>query len=218
VKSVSPSRWRFATARRLLRPANRWALDAWVVRQGMQLRGRVLNVGSGDDRRTFGSSTIRLDLLAPFVSVRGDLGRHLPFRDASFDAVICSEVLEHVPDAELVLREIARVSKSNAVAIVTTPFAFHYHPDPQDYRRFSPSGLALALDRAGFTVSFVSGIGGTLMLACLWVDSLNVITRVLVRACLWPFGWWLARLPVRNGMWSEWAANAVVVAERRPGR
>jgi SAM-dependent methyltransferase len=211
----SSRRWRFGAARRLLRPANRWPLDAWVERQGGQLRGCVLNVGSGEDQRTFGSRTVRVDLLAPTVSVRADVARALPFVGGSFDGVLCTEVLEHVPDAEFVLAEIARVARPGAVLVVTVPFAFHYHPDPADYRRFTPPGLKAALERAGFDVTFVSGVGGKLTLACLWVDSLHLVLRVVVRAALVPFAALLQRLPIRDGQWSDWAANAVAVAVRR---
>lgn len=54
---------------------------------------------------------------------RGDI-QHLPYRDASFDAVILSEVLEHLPDDAGALREIYRVMKPGAVLAVTVP---HQH-------------------------------------------------------------------------------------------
>lgn len=47
----------------------------------------------------------------------------LPFADASFDWVICNHVLEHVPDDHLALREIFRVLKPGARAIMQTPYA-----------------------------------------------------------------------------------------------
>jgi ubiquinone/menaquinone biosynthesis C-methylase UbiE len=48
-------------------------------------------------------------------------GRRLPFPDASFDAVICSEVLEHIPDYRAVLDEIARVLKPGGRLCVSVP-------------------------------------------------------------------------------------------------
>src|SRR5215471_15028097 len=51
-------------------------------------------------------------------------GNHIPFPDKSFDALFCSEVLEHVFNPDDVLTEIARVLKPGAKAILTTPFAW----------------------------------------------------------------------------------------------
>lgn len=48
----------------------------------------------------------------------------LPFSDNSFDAVICSEVLEHVPDYLSVLAEITRVLKPNGVFAASVPRAW----------------------------------------------------------------------------------------------
>ncbi|HET9060861.1 MAG TPA: class I SAM-dependent methyltransferase [Acidimicrobiales bacterium] len=52
--------------------------------------------------------------------VVGD-GRTLPFADEAFDCVVASEVLEHVPDDERVVAELARVLRPGGVMAVTVP-------------------------------------------------------------------------------------------------
>lgn len=48
----------------------------------------------------------------------------LPFSDECFDMVICSEVLEHIPDHEQAMREIVRVLKSGQPLVVSVPRYF----------------------------------------------------------------------------------------------
>ena len=55
--------------------------------------------------------------------VEGD-GARLPFADATFDRVICSEVLEHIPDYETFLREIRRVIKPGGIFAASVPSFF----------------------------------------------------------------------------------------------
>ena len=50
----------------------------------------------------------------------GDAGR-LPFADNSFDVVICSEVLEHLPDVDAALDEITRIVKPGGRFALSVP-------------------------------------------------------------------------------------------------
>lgn len=65
----------------------------------------------------------------------------LPFRAATFNRVLCTEVLEHVTEPHLLVAEIARVLKVGGKAIVTTRFCHPLHLEPHDYFRFTRYGL-----------------------------------------------------------------------------
>jgi SAM-dependent methyltransferase len=60
------------------------------------------------------------DLTAEFGPERIDVTQ-LQFEDASFDAVVCNHVLEHVPDDRLAMRELARVLRPDGWALLQVP-------------------------------------------------------------------------------------------------
>ena len=63
------------------------------------------------------------------------------FDDDYFDTVICTQVLEHLPNPWAAIQEMERILKPGGIAIVTVPFIGAYHEDPKDYFRYSPVGL-----------------------------------------------------------------------------
>ena len=80
-----------------------------------------------------------------------------------FDAVYCSEVLEHVPDADGFMAAIARVTKVGGVLYLTTPDIAHWRvpknvldwgmlTPPRHCIFFTPAALARFLSRHGFSI------------------------------------------------------------------
>lgn len=76
--------------------------------------------GAGLQTKTWEQS--RLSIVSDITSI--------PEPDSSFDAIMCIEVLEHVPDPVAALREFTRLLKTNGVLIITAPFCSltHYSP------------------------------------------------------------------------------------------
>lgn len=64
-------------------------------------------------------------------------GIHIPFPDASFDCVMCTEVLEHVRDPDALIAEMFRVLRPAGSLLVTVPFSARVHHAPHDYSRFT---------------------------------------------------------------------------------
>jgi SAM-dependent methyltransferase len=88
---------------------------------------RVVTVDAGAAevsgvRATFGAMVEagEIGADAPLGSVQGD-GLELPFPDGTFDRVIASEVLEHIPDDVAAMRELARVLRPGGAMAVTVP-------------------------------------------------------------------------------------------------
>lgn len=53
-----------------------------------------------------------------------DANQRLPFEDASFDLVWCSEVIEHLQDPAFSLGELRRVTKPGGLLVLTTPNSY----------------------------------------------------------------------------------------------
>jgi SAM-dependent methyltransferase len=84
------------------------------------------------------------------VDVVGDLHALPSEWRGRFSGVLCSEVLEHVARPWLALPELRKVIAPGGWAIFTTLFAFPEHGFPDDFYRYSRSGLKLLLEDAGF--------------------------------------------------------------------
>jgi SAM-dependent methyltransferase len=84
----------------------------------------------------------------------------VPAADASFDAVVSTQVLEHVADPALYLSECHRVLKPGGRLLLSTHGVFIYHPDPVDYWRWTCAGLQRQVEAAGFEVVRFEGSFG----------------------------------------------------------
>jgi SAM-dependent methyltransferase len=75
----------------------------------------------------------------------------IPIKDNYFDAVICAELLEHVPDPRVVLLEVFRILDDSGILIITAPFLYRVHGDPSDYGRYTEHYWLKYLRNSGFT-------------------------------------------------------------------
>jgi SAM-dependent methyltransferase len=82
----------------------------------------------------------------------------LPVDDSSFDIVLSTQVLEHVPDPLAYLCECRRALRPGGALVLTTHGIMYYHLDPTDYWRWTGDGLALLLTQAGLRVDHQVGV------------------------------------------------------------
>ncbi len=99
----------------------------------------LLDVGSGPER--LGDEFINVDIYPfPEVDVVADV-MNLPFKSNSCEGVVSESLLEHVEFPQKVTREMVRVIKSGGYLYISAPFIHPYHASPDDFGRWSMSGL-----------------------------------------------------------------------------
>ncbi|MBQ9377902.1 MAG: class I SAM-dependent methyltransferase [Schwartzia sp.] len=79
--------------------------------------------GKGLQMQTW--DTARIDIVSDIL--------HIPEPDETFDAILCTEVLEHIPKPEEAIREFSRLLSSNGILILTAPFCSLTHFAPYHY-------------------------------------------------------------------------------------
>jgi SAM-dependent methyltransferase len=84
----------------------------------------------------------------------------LPMEDARYDMVVCTQVLEHVPDPLVVLKELHRVLKPGGQLWLTSPFFYPEHHQPYDFYRYTQFGFKHLLGQAGFEVNRMEWLEG----------------------------------------------------------
>ncbi len=99
----------------------------------------IVDLGSGPER--LGDDFLNVDVYPfPEVDIVAD-AEYLPFKDNSISAIVSESMLEHVPNPRRVASEISRVLKSGGIAYISAPFIHPYHASPDDFNRWTISGL-----------------------------------------------------------------------------
>ncbi|MGO4760949.1 class I SAM-dependent methyltransferase [Cupriavidus sp. 2KB_3] len=149
-------------------PSRIW-LDRETAAFGQSLPAgmRVLDAGSGDQRyrsnfahclyesadfekvdKIYGDSTYTCDLAA------------IPVEDGRFDAVVFSQVMEHLPEPGQVLAELFRVMKPGARLFYSGPLWYEEHEVPYDYYRYTQYGLRHLFTKHGFDMTELRWMDG----------------------------------------------------------
>lgn len=145
-------------------------IERALRRHAAMIRGRTLDIGCGEKpyRRLFPSAKPYWGTETSHTFVRRSgadvtaLGEALPFADGIFEGIVCTEVLEHVPDPSAFLAEVFRVAAPGAVVLLTTPQTWGLHEEPYDFYRYTKYGLYHLFTRTGLQILDVSPTTGTL--------------------------------------------------------
>ena len=128
------------------------------VAAGLAQDSTILDVGAGDSpyRELFARARYltcdwensiyepaqRPDLVAP--------AGQIPLEGSILDAILCTQVLEHIAEPWSVLEEFHRVLRPGGKLWMTAPLVWYLHEQPYDYYRYTSHGLRHLLEQAGF--------------------------------------------------------------------
>lgn len=160
-----------------------------------QLQGNIFDLGCGNrpyqPLLSGAQSYVAYDL-DPVHSLPDIVGvsDRLPFADRSFDAVLCTQVLEHVPEPLSTLQEIQRIMRPNGTLLLSAPQAWRIHEKPYDFYRYTLYGLEYLLKKSGFQIITFHNQGGA------WLMIGQVLNNTLWRYPSRKFSafWWRERL------------------------
>lgn len=134
----------------------------YVSQDLCQYEGRGDNAGL----QTGTWDTSKIDIVSDIANI--------PEPDASFDAILCSEVFEHLPSPHLALAEFQRLLKPGGKLILTAPFASLVHFAPYHYATgFSRYWYEYHLPKCGFEIGELTPNG----------DWFDVLRQEILR---WP--------------------------------
>jgi SAM-dependent methyltransferase len=194
-------------------------------------RGRLLDLGCGhaplyEIYRDLASENVCVDWqntfhVNPFLDQTMDLNGEWPFEPATFDTVLLTDVLEHIPEPMNVMRQVAAVLRSSGKLILGVPFFYWLHEEPHDYHRYTKHALRRFCDLAGLRVVALESYGGLPeVLLDLTSKGLEMLPRPLA-ASLRPFHTLAVSvngtMPFRKfSFWSreEFPLGYVLVAEK----
>lgn len=122
--------------------------------------------------------TTRVDIVSDII--------HIPCPPESFDALLCSEVLEHVPDPISALDEFYRILKPNGILIITAPFSSNVHMAPfHFYSGFTRYWYEHHLETKGMKIKTLTANGDWFALMWQEISHLPSIERGLNK-WTWP--------------------------------
>ena len=165
---------------------------------GPHVGGRLLDLGCGkvplyEVYAPLVSEIICVDWTpGDHVDLCCDLSQPLPLADAQFDTIILSDVLEHVPDPELLWREMTRLLSPGGKVIMNVPFYYSIHAHPHDYYRYTNFALERFVANNGLELVQLHAFGGIVEILCdlqaKALSKLRVVGPPLAMLMQWAVG------------------------------
>lgn len=166
-----------------------------------ELRGEVIEIGATRHRNYRRFATNASGYRLTNIEGEGDCDEiadvmGLPYAADSIDAILCTNVLEHVPRPWQAASELRRVLKPGGKMVVVVPLLYEVHMAPHDYYRFTAYALAELME--GLEIERLEGLGTRCAaLALLLQKRVPFVPKPLSRLMGAGFYLWESCLPLR---------------------
>lgn len=154
----------------------------------------------------------------PVAEMTIDAEGRLPADVGGFDAVLSTQVLEHVQNPTLYLAECWRALAPGGRLLLSTHGIMIYHPDPVDHWRWTGAGLQRQVESAGFRVMSRVGIVGLAATGIyLFQEGMRGRVPRRLRGAFIRFMQWLMRMVDASASETDRAVNAlvfIIIAEK----
>ena len=161
-------------SRSKLQDIGRWYITRFVegVARGLPENAAVMDAGAGECvyKRLFSHCNYKaIDLAVgenrwDYTNLHYVGALHkMPIKDGIFDAVLCTQVLEHLEWPRESVKDMYRVLKPGGKLYMTVPMTHPQHQPPYDFFRYTSYGLESICRHAGFQDIKITPFGG------LWV-------------------------------------------------
>jgi SAM-dependent methyltransferase len=135
-----------------------WSWHSWKKHLPSPSENIVVNLGAGT--AILDPEIINVDFVSfPHVDILADFSSDLPIREKSVDAAISISVLEHLSDPKKATHQAAKILRPGGIFYVVVPFLYPDHGAPNDYSRWTLSGLKLLLQDS-FEIKDSGSLGG----------------------------------------------------------
>jgi SAM-dependent methyltransferase len=200
---------------------NQVSRDEWVAAQARTVPANVhvLDVGAGSSpyRALFAHTNFRTHDFCQLKpeQLLGGSGYSpidyvsdvtaIPAPDGSFEVILCTEVLEHVPEPIAAIKEMARLLKPGGTLLLTAPLGSGLHQQPfHFYGGYTPHFYQRVLKEAGMTVELIEPNGN------FYRFFAQEFGRFVLRSAPWRAGMPLLARLVWAPVWAGFAATSAV--------
>lgn len=222
------------------RRAHNWLIydvgDYWLQAHTFLYHGTLYDLGCGetpykDWLLRYADHYVGVDWSDSLHKAKADiianLNKPLPIESEVADTILSLSVMEHLSEPQIMLSEAYRILKPGGALVLQVPWQWKVHEEPFDFFRYTPYGLHMQLEHAGFSDIDVQAQAGffTMITMKLNYFSLRLIRgplllRVMLRGFFEVF-WYLGQhvAPLLDRLDRNWALEATgyIATARKSG-